>query len=113
MLYFSRWKTIWILLITAVVCAFAIPNFFPDQVVQRWPKWAQRHLVLGLDLQGGSHLLMEVDSGAVRKEQLDTLRDDVRRTLRDARIGYTGLAIRGNAVEVRAREPGDVQQIVT
>ena len=72
MLYFSRWKATAILLTTFVVCAFAIPNFFPEKTVQSWPKWAQRHLVLGLDLQGGSHILLEVDTNAVRKEKLDT-----------------------------------------
>ncbi|HET9902434.1 MAG TPA: protein translocase subunit SecD [Xanthobacteraceae bacterium] len=113
MLYFSRWKVVSILLTVAIVCAFAIPNFFPQQMVQRWPQWAQRHVVLGLDLQGGSHLLMEVDSGAVRKEMLETLRDDVRRVLRESRIGYTGLAIRGNGVEVRPRESADLQQVLS
>ncbi|HEY0438791.1 MAG TPA: protein translocase subunit SecD, partial [Xanthobacteraceae bacterium] len=112
MLYFSRWKIIWILLTAAVVCAFAIPNFFPERVVQKWPKWAQRHIVLGLDLQGGSHLLLEVDSNAVRKEKLETLRDDVRRVLREARVGYTGLNIRGNSVEVRIREGADMQAVL-
>ncbi|MBX6424658.1 MAG: protein translocase subunit SecD [Variibacter sp.] len=112
MLYFSRWKIISILLTVVVVCGFAVPNFFPQEVVQRWPKWAQRHIVLGLDLQGGSHLLMEVDSGAVRKEMLETLRDDVRRVLREARVGYTGLSIRGNGVEVRPREGTDLAQVM-
>jgi len=113
MLYFSRWKATSILLTAFVVCAFAIPNFFPEKSVQRWPKWAQRHVVLGLDLQGGSHLLLEVDSNAVRKEKLETLRDDVRRVLREARVGYTGLAVRGNSVEVRIREGADLQQVLT
>jgi preprotein translocase subunit SecD len=110
MLYFSRWKAASILLTAFIVCAFAIPNFFPQDMVQRWPKWAQRHIVLGLDLQGGSHLLLEVDSNAVRKERVETLRDDVRRVLREARIGYEGLTIRGNSVEVRIREGVDPQQ---
>jgi preprotein translocase subunit SecD len=108
MLYFSRWKAAAILLTAFIVCAFAIPNFFPEQTVQKWPKWAQRHIVLGLDLQGGSHLLLEVDSNAVRKEKVETLRDDVRRVLREARIGYTGLTIRGTTVEVRIREAADL-----
>ena len=81
-----------------------MPNFLPEKMVDSWPKWAQRHVVLGLDLQGGSHILLEVDSNAVRKEMLETLRDDVRRVLREARIGYTGLVVRGNSVEVRIRE---------
>jgi preprotein translocase subunit SecD len=109
MLYFSRWKAIATLATAFIVCAFAIPNFFSEATLQSLPKWAQRHMVLGLDLQGGSHLLLEVDSDAVRKEKVDTLRDDVRRVLREARVGYTGLAVRGNSVEVRIREGADFQ----
>ncbi|MGC1467607.1 MAG: protein translocase subunit SecD [Pseudolabrys sp.] len=104
MLYFTRWKAAAILLTAFFVCLCAVPNFFPAKMVDSWPKWAQRHLVLGLDLQGGSHILLEVDTNAVRKEKLETLRDDVRRVLREARIGYTGLVVRGNSVEVRIRE---------
>jgi preprotein translocase subunit SecD len=114
MLYFSRWKATAILLTTFIVCAFAIPNFFPDQTVQSWPKWAQRHLVLGLDLQGGSHILLEVDTNAVRKEKLDTLRDDVRRVVRDNRLGSpAAVTIRGSAVEFRVREGVDPQLALT
>src|SRR5262245_37493184 len=109
MLFFTRWKAISVLVTAIVVCLFAVPNFFPDRVVQRWPGWAQRHIVLGLDLQGGSHLLLEVDSNAVRKEKVQALLDDVRRVLREARIGYTGLAARGDSVEVRVREGADPQ----
>ena len=79
-------------------------------MVDSWPKWAQRHVVLGLDLQGGSHILLEVDTKAVRKEMLETLRDDVRRVLREARIGYIGLVVRGNGVEVRIREGVNADQ---
>ncbi len=104
MLYFTRWKAAAVVLTALIVCLFAVPNFFPEKTVQSWPKWAQRHVVLGLDLQGGSHILLEVDTKAVRKEMLESLRDDVRRVLRDARVGYTGLVVRGNGVEVRIRE---------
>ncbi len=109
MLFFSRWKAISVLVTAVLACLFAVPNFFPDRMVQRWPGWAQRHIVLGLDLQGGSHLLLEVDSNAVRKEKVQTLLDDVRRVLREARIGYTGLVARGDSVEVRIREGADPQ----
>jgi preprotein translocase subunit SecD len=109
MLFFTRWKAAAILLTTLFVCLLAVPNFLPEQMVQSWPKWAQRHIVLGLDLQGGSHILLEVDSNAVRREKLQSLQDDVRKLLREARIPYTGLAIRGTSVEVRVREP-DLQQ---
>ncbi len=112
MLYFTRWKATAIVLTAFVVCLFAVPNFLPEKMVQSWPKWAQRHVVLGLDLQGGSHILLEVDTNAVRKEKLESLRDDVRRVLRDARVGYTGLVVRGNTVEVRIREGSNFDQAV-
>src|ERR1700759_2966940 len=104
MLYFTRWKALAIILTALVVCLCAVPNFFSEANVKTWPAWAQRRLVLGLDLQGGSYLLLEVDSNYVKKEQLDQVRDDVRRTLREARIGYTGLASRPDAVEVRVKD---------
>src|ERR1700726_1617267 len=112
MLYFTRWKALGIILIALVVCLCAVPNFFPEATVKGWPAWAQRRLVLGLDLQGGSYLLLEVDANYVKKEKLDQIRDDVRRTLRDARIGYTGLATRPDSVEVRVKE-GDLPNALT
>jgi preprotein translocase subunit SecD len=104
MLYFTRWKALAIIVTALVVCLCAVPNFFPEAQVKSWPAWAQRRLVLGLDLQGGSYLLLEVDSNYVKKEKLEQIRDDVRRTLRDAKIGYTGLAARPDSVEVRVKD---------
>src|SRR5438128_2452186 len=110
MLYISKWKATATLLTALVCCLFAVPNFFPESTGKRWPAWAQRHIVLGLDLQGGSHILLEVDANDVRRQKLLALQDDVRRVLREARIGLTrGPIIRGNSVEVVIRE-GDLQQ---
>ncbi|MGY3607056.1 MULTISPECIES: protein translocase subunit SecD [unclassified Bradyrhizobium] len=108
MLYFTRWKALGIILTALVVCLCAVPNFFPESQVKTWPGWAQRRLVLGLDLQGGSYLLLEVDSNYVKKEKLDQIRDDARRVLRDAKIGYTGLNARNDAVEVRISRDTDL-----
>jgi preprotein translocase subunit SecD len=104
MLYFTRWKALAIILTALVVCLCAVPNFFPEATVKRWPSWAQRRMVLGLDLQGGSHILLEVDANSVKKDKLEQVRDDVRRTLRDAKIGYTGLAARPDSVEVHVKD---------
>ncbi len=109
MLYFTRWRALGIVLTALVVCLCAVPNFFPEAKVKTWPAWAQRRLVLGLDLQGGSYLLLEVDSNYVKKEKLDQVRDDVRRVLREAKIGYTGLAVRNDAVEVRISRDNEQQ----
>ena len=109
MLFFTRWKAAAILVVALAVCLFALPNFFSENVIRHWPSWAQRHIVLGLDLQGGSHLLLEVDSAAVRKEQLQAINDDVLRVLRQARIPFTGRAIRGNSVEVHITRDPDIE----
>jgi len=113
MLYFSRWKALATLLTALLICAFAAPNFLPEKTLRSLPKWAQRHIVLGLDLQGGSHILLEVDINDVRKQKAETLRDDVRNSLRNARVGYTGLTIRDLSVEVRIREESDFQAALT
>jgi preprotein translocase subunit SecD len=113
MLYFSRWKALATLATALLVCLFAVPNFFSDATLKSLPTWAQRHLVLGLDLQGGSHILLEVDANYVRKEKAEQLRDDVRRVLREQRAGYTGLVVRGLSVEVRIREESDLNAALT
>src|SRR5688572_6624250 len=105
MLYVSRWRTVGILLTTFIICLFAVPNLLPDKTVQSWPKWAQRQMVLGLDLQGGSHILLEVDAAAVRREKINQLAGDVRRVLREARVQLVAPpVVKGNSVEVRIRE---------
>jgi preprotein translocase subunit SecD len=113
MLYFSRWKALATLLTALFICALAAPNFLPEKTLRSLPKWAQRHIVLGLDLQGGSHILLEVDINDVRKQKAESLRDDVRNSLRNARVGYTGLTIRDLSVEVRIREESDFQAALT
>src|SRR5262245_47399187 len=105
MLYFTNSRIIAIIATALIVMLFAVPNFVPEHTVKTWPQWAQRHIVLGLDLQGGAHLLLEVDSNAVKKEKLNQVVDDARRVLREARIRFTGgINIRGDVVEVRVSE---------
>ncbi len=105
MLYISKWKAAAILLTAFLVCICTVPNFFPESTLKRLPAWAQRHIVLGLDLQGGSHILLAVDTNDVRRQKLASLQDEVRKLLREARVGLTSPpVIRGNSVEVRIRE---------
>jgi preprotein translocase subunit SecD len=110
MLYFSRWKALSILLTAAVICAFAVPNFVSPDRVKKWPDWAQRYVVLGLDLQGGSHILLQVDTNDVMDQRLRGLREEVVKTLREARIVWANPPVRkGNAIEVRLREDDKYQ----
>lgn len=89
MLYFSRWKILAILASILAGIVFALPNVLPRDMQDKLREYTVlRPITLGLDLQGGSNVLMEVD----RKELTNTLivqqMGDVRATLREARIGY-------------------------
>jgi len=104
MLYFSRWKALGIVLTALIVCLFAVPNFFSEETTKNWPVWAQRRIALGIDLQGGSSLVLEVDSDYVKQQMLRQILDDARTTLREARISRPKSSIKGDAAEVRVKE---------
>ena len=77
MMYFSRLKTTLILLVSVLGVLLCVPNFVQaPSPGMFWPK-----VRLGLDLQGGSYLLLEVDMAAVAKERLDSLADGARQAL--------------------------------
>jgi len=109
MLHFSRWQTFFIWLIVALGVAYAAPNVIPQSYLSPLPNWApSRSMTLGLDLQGGSHMLLQVDRGQLVAERLTSARDDVRRLLRDQQIGYTGLSSGDRFVQVRVRDDSQV-----
>ncbi|MEZ5811306.1 MAG: protein translocase subunit SecDF [Rhizobiaceae bacterium] len=110
MLYFSRWKTILIWLSVVLAVVYAAPNVVPQSTLSSLPSWAPKNpLTLGLDLQGGSHILLRLERNDLVADRLKTTRDDVRRLLRDARIGYTGLSGSGMTIQVRIRNAGDIE----
>lgn len=106
MLYFARWKISLIVLAVLAGLVTTLPNFFSSDTLKAWPDWLpKRQVVLGLDLQGGAYLLYEIDRKDYVAKRLKTLVGDIRQTLReDPRIGYTGLGVQGNGVQVRIRD---------
>ena len=106
MLRFSTWKVTLVLGICLLGLVYTLPNLFPREQMERMPRWLPHQQInLGLDLQGGSHLLLEVDLSAMVKERLDGLVDEVRSTLRPERIGYRDLGVRGNVVTFTLTDP--------
>jgi preprotein translocase subunit SecD len=102
MMYFSRMKTTLILGACLLGILLGVPNLFPAPAV--WLPWRTVHL--GLDLRGGSYLLLEVDMKAVLKERLDSLADSVRQALRGPQIFYQTLEPQSdqNRVLLRLRD---------
>jgi SecD/SecF fusion protein len=114
MLYFSRWKTVSIWAIVLLGILFALPNALPQSWLSAMPDWLpKRSMTLGLDLQGGSHILLQLERQDLADERLETTRDDIRTLLRDAKIGYTGLTGSGNSVQVRVRDTAQLEAAKT
>jgi len=105
MIYFAQWKVWLIAAVIVLGVVFALPNAFPAKSLEGLPNWVpSRQLNLGLDLQGGSHLLLEVETEALVRERLENLVDAVRQTLRRDQIGYTGLGAAGRQVTLKLRD---------
>ena len=108
MLDFPKWKIILVMAVCLTGLAFALPNLLSRVTAESLPKWLPNQQInLGLDLQGGSHLLLEVETAAVVRERLLDMVQATRSALRTERIGYTGLGVQGQSVVLRIREPGD------
>ncbi|MDB5642771.1 MAG: protein-export rane protein SecD [Hyphomicrobiales bacterium] len=113
MLRFARWKVASIFAMTLVSFLLIVPSLLSPEtrsaLQKSLPHWVPTQaIVLGLDLQGGAHLLLEVDSGDVTRSQVNNLRDDVRRTLREENIRITGgIGAQGRTVQVRVPDAGD------
>lgn len=102
MLYFAKWKITLVLAVSLLGLIFAAPNLFSTSALNGLPGWVpSKQINLGLDLRGGSHLLLEVVTEAVIKERMDTLKADARRALRLNKIGYTGLRVQDNVLTMR------------
>jgi preprotein translocase subunit SecD len=113
MLYFSRWKTAAILGTTLIVCLAALTNVLPAATFDSLPSWAQRKIVLGMDLRGGERYQLVVDREDVRRMLTEQLRDGVRNALRIDRVGYTGLKMHDDSVEVRVRDESNFSQALS
>jgi len=84
MLYFSRSKKLLIFLTIGIGLLFALPNFFSKNSLNSFPNFFPNQQVnLGLDLQGGSHLLLEVDTDVIINERIDNLTSDLRKLYRE------------------------------
>src|SRR6266446_4486385 len=111
MLYFANWKVLLICGICALGVLLSLPNLFTPAELARLPSFIpHKQVALGLDLRGGSYLLLEVDVAAAQRDRLGTIIDSVRSTLRDAHIGYTGLNVEGDAITFTIREPDRIEE---
>ncbi|HYM74222.1 MAG TPA: protein translocase subunit SecD [Stellaceae bacterium] len=112
MLYFANWKVLLICGLCALGVLFSLPNLFtPAQLAWLPQSVPHKQVALGLDLRGGSYLLLEVDVAAAQHERLNTLVDSVRNVLLDAKIGYADLNVEGDAITFTLRDTERAEDI--
>jgi preprotein translocase subunit SecD len=115
MLQIPTWSKVLTLIILLAGFLIALPNALPQNVLDRMPGFLPKNTVsLGLDLQGGSELLEEVEFDQVLKDKIESLHADIRIGLRKAHIGFGNLSpVGGDAITVTILEPGQYDQAKT
>lgn len=111
MLHIEKWKVILTLLICVLGIAYALPNIMPAERI-RWVEenasfLPHKTVSLGLDLQGGAHLLIEADMKTVIKERMESMEDAARAELRKEAIGYTDLTSTRDGISFKLRNPAN------
>ena len=109
--YFAKWKTYLNFAVLALGILFALPNLFTDAQLAPLREYVGVYkMSLGLDLRGGSHLLIEVDVQSVIRDRLEATKDEMQDLLLDAGITYQGRTVEGNAVVATLMNPGDAEK---
>ncbi|MEM8951652.1 MAG: protein translocase subunit SecD [Pseudomonadota bacterium] len=97
MLRFSSWTIGSIIAICIAGIVLSLPNLFSREQMEKLPDWLPNQQInLGLDLQGGSHLLLDVGVDVVVEERMEAVADDIRRLLRPEGVRYRGVGARGD-----------------
>ncbi len=111
MLYFTKWKAALVLLVCALGVIYAAPNFLPKGTFATDASYLPgKQINLGLDLRGGSHMLLEVDINSVIRERYEALGDTIRSTLREERIRYRPRDAGLNGAEVTVVSADEVEK---
>ncbi len=110
MLDFPPWK-VWAITLTCVIgVLLSVPSFIPERYTAGWPQWAQPRIALGLDLAGGSHLLLEAETEGLARQRLEALEDTVRQEMRRAspRIEITNVSTGNGALSFEVRNSAEI-----
>jgi preprotein translocase subunit SecD len=109
MIRLSRWKVILVVVTALLAILFALPNALPQATLDKLPSWMpHQKLNLGLDLQGGSYLLYEVDTVSLKNDKLTNLTEDVRNSLRTAKVGFSNLGVADGDVVAHLVDPSQI-----
>ncbi len=110
----SPWLVLTYTVIIVLGLFIALPNVLPQSTLDRIPAWLPHSQVsLGLDLRGGSHLVLEVDEADLTHERLQSLLQDSRRVLRDKNIQTKSIALNKDQIVATLADPSQSDDAVT
>jgi preprotein translocase subunit SecD len=114
MLNFPRWKVLMIVGSLLFGVLLAVPTFLPERIFNQLPKAFQLKVNLGLDLSGGSHILLEANPDDVAKQRLENMEEQVRTELRraDPKIAIGDISRRDGKLSFMVRNPAQVDAAV-
>ena len=116
MLHFTRGKVIGILAVCLFGLLACLPNFLPQSVLDSWPRFLPHTRInLGLDLQGGAHVLAGMDVEELRRDWLDKIRDQVNASMRKASLPRASMSNSQGGVLIRfpsAKEMDDAFKVL-
>ncbi|RYE06337.1 MAG: protein translocase subunit SecD [Rickettsiaceae bacterium] len=103
----SKWKITLSIICTIIALVYAAPNVI--DIEQRW--LPSNKINLGLDLRGGSHLLLNVDFDSYIKDVMENLGENIRKHLKEEKIGYKNFTFDTNLVKLQLRNPEDINKL--
>ena len=110
MLDFPRWK-VWLVTLTLVVGVYySIPSFLPESVTRQMPAWLAPQVDLGLDLAGGSQLLLEAETSGVARQRLENMEDVLRREMRRAGVRIGDTSTSEGRLSFVVRDPAQINE---
>jgi preprotein translocase subunit SecD len=109
MLNFPRWKVWGITLLCAVGVLLAVPSLLPPGIGAQLPAWARKvHINLGLDLAGGSHLLLEAETSDLARQRLEAMEELMRTELRRSGVAVGEVSTSGGQLSFLVRDPAQL-----
>lgn len=114
MLHIARWKIFTVLAVVFLALVYSSPNVIPKdmraKMQESLPSWLPNKTVnLGLDLQGGSHLLLEVKVETVVKERIENFVQPARKALRKDKIGYSRISATDEGIRLTLKDAADAK----
>lgn len=111
MLDFPRWRVIMLNILLVLSLLLALPSFLPKSWLDRIPDGVPKQTIsLGLDLAGGSHILLEADTAQLARDRLESIEDSVRTAMRraDPRIAIEGVTRTGGKLSFIVTDPAQI-----